>query len=162
VIGMNLAYEDPGENVPFLGQDGQPLDGSSPEALAWVDKTTADSVAALGADGRKVVIIEPIPVAPPKMNPLSCLSKADVVQQCRYVAKAGPDALEQYYRQVGEQHDNVWSADIDKLVCPYLPICDPIVDGQIVKFDGSHITARYATAIAPAIDAYFRNDAILD
>lgn len=36
---------------------------------------------------------------------------------------------------------------MDRLVCPYLPICDPVVDGEIVKLDQGHITATYARRV---------------
>jgi len=38
-------------------------------------------------------------------------------------------------------------------VCPYLPICDPVIDGIVVKFDRQHLTAQFATRIADPIDA---------
>jgi hypothetical protein len=84
-----------------------------------------------------------------------------VVQECRYIASAEADNLEEMYRKLDSENADVWSADLDRLVCPYLPICDPILDGQIVKLDGSHLTARYTTAIAPSIDAYLKDNAVL-
>jgi hypothetical protein len=48
----------------------------------------------------------------------------------------------------------VVAADFDRLVCPFLPICDPVVNGEIVKSDGTHLTARFAESIAPEISTY--------
>ena len=42
------------------------------------------------------------------------------------------------------------------VVCPFLPICDPIVNDQIVKWDPTHLTAQFAASIAPAVDDYLK------
>jgi hypothetical protein len=55
----------------------------------------------------------------------------------------------------------VTSADFDRLVCPFLPICDPVVNGQIVKFDGTHLTAKFVTSIAPEVDAYLKDAGLI-
>jgi hypothetical protein len=47
-------------------------------------------------------------------------------------------------------------ADFAKLYCPYLPICDPVIGGIVVRFDSQHITARFAESLAPAVLAYLR------
>jgi hypothetical protein len=56
----------------------------------------------------------------------------------------------------------VWSLDLDHLVCPYLPICDPVVDNQIVKIDETHLTAKFGKAIAPSIDSYLKDNGLID
>ena len=106
-----------------------------------------------------MLIIEPIPIAP--INPLDCLSKAKVLEQCRYVAATAPDPVETFYRQAAQRDDHVVSADFDRLVCPFLPICDPIVNKQIVKQDATHLTAAFATSIAPAVNAYLKQIGVI-
>jgi hypothetical protein len=27
----------------------------------------------------------------------------------------------------------IYDVDIDKLICPFMPICDPVIDGMIVE-----------------------------
>jgi hypothetical protein len=107
-----------------------------------------------------VLIIEPIPGAA-RLDPLVCLSKATVREECRYAVKPMPDPLERLYRQLADPETGVFSADFDRLVCPFLPICDPIVDNQIVKFDSTHITDKFAVAIAPQVDEYLKQTAII-
>ena len=41
------------------------------------------------------------------------------------------------------------SVDLDRLVCPFLPICDPIVDGHVVQIDGHHLSPAAASARPP-------------
>jgi hypothetical protein len=108
---------------------------------------------------RKVVLIEPIPVT--KFNPLDCLSKATYLEQCRYVASTVPDRLERFFRQLARQDHNVYDVDLDHLVCPFLPICDPIVNHQIVKWDPTHLTVKFAQSIAPQLNTYLQQDNVL-
>jgi hypothetical protein len=96
-----------------------------------------------------------------KHDPRTCLSKAVVLEECRYAARATADPLERLYRELDHRYADVWSADFDRLVCPFLPICDPIVDHQIVKFDRTHLTDKFAVAIAPQVDEYLKQTGII-
>ena len=69
--------------------------------------------------------------------------------------------LEKLYRTVDKQDDNVWSLDIDRLVCPYLPICDPIINHHIVTIDGAHLTATFSSTLEQPIAELFRSNGIL-
>jgi peptidoglycan/LPS O-acetylase OafA/YrhL len=158
IVVMEVAHEDR-QVTEYLGPNRSVMKGDAPAYLQWIEKTTSDSVNALRADGRKVLMVEPIPVAP--SDPLACLSKSKVLEQCSYVATKNGDFIERYYRQLADHDDRVWSLDLDHLVCPYLPICDPVVNGQIVKLDVSHLTAKFAKSIAPPIDAYLKDNGIL-
>ena len=55
----------------------------------------------------------------------------------------------------------MWSPDLDQLVCPYLPICDPIVDETVVKADHSHLSRQFAVTLAPAIGAYLESNGLI-
>jgi hypothetical protein len=118
----------------------------------------ADSLAQLRRAGRKIVIIEPTPVAP--TNPLHCLSRAKGLDQCRYVANLEPTPLERYYRSLANGTD-VFTLDLDKVVCPYLPICDPVVNGMIVKRDYAHLTWVFGASLSDELLAFLRDNRIL-
>lgn len=51
--------------------------------------------------------------------------------------------------------------DLDRLVCPYLPICDPIVNRMVVRADESHLTPEFAVSLWPAIEDHLTNNGIL-
>jgi peptidoglycan/LPS O-acetylase OafA/YrhL len=158
IFTMNVDHEDR-DVLPYLGPDGKFAASGSPTSVRWLRETTNDSLAKLRATGSKVVLLEPTPVAP--FDPLDCLSKSTYVEDCRYIANAKPVSLETDYRELDERYDDVWSVDMDELVCPYLPICDPIVGGEIVKWDASHLTTAYVQAIAPQLDGYLRQSGII-
>jgi len=117
-------------------------------------------VTELRAGGRKVVLIQPTPFSP-KIDPLSCLSQAKVVEECRFVSGTEPSSLERLYRRLDQQDDDVWSLDLDHVVCPYLPICDPIVDDHVVRNDATHLTVAFSESIGPEIDKNFKENGIL-
>jgi peptidoglycan/LPS O-acetylase OafA/YrhL len=160
IITMNLGYENPVEPLDFTNAQGQILDRRSSGYYADIETATTRSIAAMSAGGRrKIVLLEPIPVT--RFNPLDCLSKAKYLEQCRYVASAEPDRLDLFFRQLAKRDHNVWSIDLNHLVCPFLPICDPIVNGQIVKWDPTHLTVKFAQSIAPQLNQYLQQNNIL-
>jgi peptidoglycan/LPS O-acetylase OafA/YrhL len=155
VVAMNFGYEI--SLVAFADANGRALLG--PRAMRVLKAATTQSLAELRAGGRKVVIIEPIPHPP--FDPIQCLSHAKVLEECRYPAPAPSDWLERFSRQLARRDKGVVSADFDRLVCPFLPICDPIVNNQIVDWDAAHLTAGFAKTLAPPIDDYLKQTGII-
>jgi peptidoglycan/LPS O-acetylase OafA/YrhL len=140
------------------GRTFQPGDEGFEQALT--DESAA-SISTLTGAGRKLVIIEPIPIATKDGDPINCLSSASRVDDCIYQANSQPTTLENFYRGEVAQR-SVWSSvDLDRLVCPRLPACDPVVDGIIVKRDSNHITGTFAAHIADHVEAILRQDGVL-
>ncbi|MSO86064.1 MAG: acyltransferase [Acidimicrobiia bacterium] len=160
VVAMNLGYER-GEMMTVLGPDGDELLSGSAELEDWIEETTTRSLAELRAGGRKVVLLDPIPYAGDGFNPLSCLSEAEVVDECRYVADPTRSSLEALYRELDAADDQVWSLDLDGLVCPFLPICDPIVNGVVVNSDFTHLTSSFVKTLAPDLYEYLIENGVL-
>jgi peptidoglycan/LPS O-acetylase OafA/YrhL len=121
---------------------------------------TATSIQQLEASARKIVIMEPIGLAPVDFDPLDCLSSGKPASQCTYKMQANATPIELFYRSLSD-HERVFSLDADRLVCPQKPICDPIVRGLIVKRDGSHLTIKYAASLAPFITKDLRRLGVL-
>lgn len=166
VVVASLDY--PARGLEYVGPDGEPLALGSPEADELVQELTRASLAELRRDGRRVLLVEPTPLTPLpadrsvlRLNPVACLSTATVIEECRYVVDPGPSSLERLYRRIDDDDDRVWSLDVDRLVCPYLPICDPILDGHVVQIDGEHLTSGFASSLIPPISAYLRDNGIL-
>lgn len=161
IFVMNLGYEVPGQLAGYLNEDGTPGDRTSAEHAEWLARATADSFTRLESGGRTVVVLEPVPLPAEPFDPLDCLSAADWLEQCRYVVSTGPSALEREYRRLDGTDDRLWSVDLDSVVCPFLPICDPIVGGQVVKVDDTHLSPGFARSLAPHLADYLRSNGIL-
>ena len=121
-------------------------------------ETSAWSDGWLERPGRKIVIIEPIPLTGGGFNPLSCISEGSP-SKCAYQANLHPTPLEQYYRHTGLK--SVYSLDLDRWVCPRWPTCDAIVGNIIVKRDVSHLTATFARSLYPRLVTLLQDDGIL-
>jgi len=146
-VVMNLEY-------PTFRPDGNE---AGPFAIA---AATTASLAALEVGGRDVITIDPIPAASrhnTSFDPLACLSKAKWLEECRYNAPTAPLPLEELYRRLAGQDDKVHVLNLNDQVCPLLPICDPVVDGHIVKQDASHLTIAFSESLAPEVDRYLKS-----
>jgi hypothetical protein len=126
-----------------------------------LERSTEDAIRILRKPGRTLVIIEPIPAPLTDLDPLQCLSSGHAVEECRYVTMPDPTPLERFYRQLAAKYDDVVSLDVDRLVCPYLPICDPVVNGVVVRWDPGHLTQTFARALGPAIGVTLRKQGVL-
>jgi peptidoglycan/LPS O-acetylase OafA/YrhL len=123
---------------------------------AYVGDASAiiDSIHALEHASRKIVLIEDVPIATAS-DPFKCLSGAKVLEECRYLADPNPTPAEIVYREAATADPrHVFSANLDRLVCPFLPICDPVIGGHIVKFDPQHLTVDFSEYIAPQVESY--------
>jgi hypothetical protein len=127
------------------------LEGSDPAAL--VEVLSTESVERFIADGRRTVLVEPIPIPnPPRQDQLSCLSEASFVEEC--VNEATPsEAEERVYRDLARNSSSVMAIDLDRLVCPELPLCAPIVDGVVVRTDTDHLSVSFVETLVGPIEA---------
>ena len=93
--------------------------------------------------------------------PLQCLSDGKSASQCTFRENPAPTQLELAFRKVASQTSDVWSLNLDRLVCPREPICDSIVGNVIVYRDDGHITGTFALSQSDAIEKMFVQKRIL-
>jgi len=137
--------------LPLTFPDGRKLSSADPGYMQAFEDASAASIDALQPAIRRVVIIEPTPSTYP-LNPLSCLSTGRPPSHCVYKVDATPSPLELYYRTLSRNGD-IRSLDVDRVVCPRLPVCDAGVGGVITRRDANgHLTASFARSVAGAID----------
>ena len=125
-----------------------------------LEAVTTKSIGRLSAPGRKIVLFEPTPLSPLADDPLSCLSTGSAASKCVYTANRRPTPFELSLRAMAARPD-VWSVDLDRLACPRLPLCDPIIGNVIVKRDFSHLTATYTSTLANPLFAILHRPRIL-
>jgi peptidoglycan/LPS O-acetylase OafA/YrhL len=162
VIAINYGFDDTSVGSfagVARGETGPGVYRGQPEFRTLMTNATRQSAAALTAGGAKLIIVEPIPIA--RTNPTACLVRTHLIEPCRYVAPNGPTVLEPFYRQLAAENHDIYSANFDRIVCPFLPICDPVIAGHIVKVDADHLTVEFANYIAPAVDAYLKDQGII-
>jgi peptidoglycan/LPS O-acetylase OafA/YrhL len=161
VVLAHRAVDDPASAVPIVGDETGRVGSLTPEGEELLRVQSAATVDHLRARDLRVVIIEPVPVTADDSNPLDCLSTESDVAACRFVANARPTPQEQAFRELAADDQAVWSLDLDASTCPYLPICDPVVDGIVVRRDNTHITTRYARTLVDLFEQYFVGNGIV-
>jgi peptidoglycan/LPS O-acetylase OafA/YrhL len=150
VVLMSANQVNPRRLLRIYDADGGALPDDSPEWGARYEQSTRETVRLLRGKARRVVILEPIPQpADPKTpHPIECLGGATYVEECRFVARPGPAGIEVVYRRIANSEDRVEVLDLDRVVCPFLPICDPVVNGHVVRADVGHLGAPFARTLA--------------
>jgi peptidoglycan/LPS O-acetylase OafA/YrhL len=158
IVLVHHPFDDAG-GAPDMRADGTLIHPGTAAFGAAVRNAARATIEQLETDGRKIVIYEPTPLAPQGFHPLTCLTQKKFLDDCRYVASP-PTPIERFYRSVANG-ETVFTQDLDRLVCPYYPICDPVVRGVVVKRDPQHITAAYSKMLAAPIGAILVADGII-
>ena len=159
IVLMNIGYGHPGPYPSVQDSNHHVLTPKEFQAA-----TTA-SVAQLRAPGRKLLLIEPIPLPrkpDPFFNPYTCLEKAKTEEECRYTTWLGLTGIQKLYRKLAAEHNGVYDLDLSRMVCPLLPVCDPVVDGSIVKKDQSHLKVLFSIKLVPEVEMYLKSYGLED
>ena len=159
IVLVNRSLDDPAWPVAIRTPQGV-LSPGSEQIGPQLRALTKQSIAILREGRRKLVIVEPIPIAAEDDDPLDCLSSATNVDQCIYQANTTRTPIENVYKQ-SVKAGAVWTIDLDRLVCPRLPTCDPIVNNMIVKRDSTHVTGKFAASMGDEVGALLHDDGVL-
>ena len=124
-------------------------------STAAMRRATVASVPQLSAKGRTIVLVNPLVRAPIDAPPLACLASAKYLEDCRFVGDMNPSRTDAIYQQVAGTNRDVVIADLDSLSCPYLPICDPVIDGIVARWDQQHLTTAFSASLGDELAAYF-------
>lgn len=106
---------------------------------------TAATISALGAPDRRLVVVEPRPSSP--FDPPSCLSGATILEECAFLAGSQSVTEAIMLRELATELGTFSTVDLLDLVCPRYPVCDPIIEGTLVRYDRDHLYAGFAQSI---------------
>ncbi|HAP76725.1 MAG TPA: hypothetical protein DCR14_11635 [Acidimicrobiaceae bacterium] len=129
---------EPSFAVSARGSD-TPLDA------AELTAASIDSLDRLDVPGRTLVVLGPRPTAP--FDVWSCLGVARFQEDCLFVASHEADTQESALVSALADRPGIIHISVAPLVCPRLPVCDPIVDGVAVRIDTDHLHPRFATQL---------------
>jgi peptidoglycan/LPS O-acetylase OafA/YrhL len=127
----------------FLPGDGVDAEAPIDDVVAQATRQSLDEFRAMGA---RVMLMEPLPYG--ARDPNICMSGAETVADCTYEANAEPFPTERTYRAEDAARDDVWAVDADSLACPFLPLCLPYLDGQLVFFNRFHLSGLWVQSHA--------------
>lgn len=129
---------DRGTRSDSFFRAGPGLDGTIAEVVAATTATTLDRFHELGV---RTVLFEPLPYGP--KVPTICVSGASTVGDCAYEVEPGPFPTEATYRREADDRDDVWAVDADRLACPFLPVCLPMIHRELVFENQFHLSNRW-------------------
>jgi peptidoglycan/LPS O-acetylase OafA/YrhL len=147
-------------DVVVLMNSPRPFEGTPQDPVDTLAESRA-TIETLRSRGARIIIIEPMPLRT-GLDPLDCLARAEAVEDCRFVVSGKPTPLEKLFRRLDAQSPDVTSVNLDRLACPYLPICDPVLDGTIVRWNFSHLSKPYIRQITDDFDRYFTDNRLVD
>jgi hypothetical protein len=140
VVVVNDAYDDP--SYPRTMGVGTDLVESAP-APALIGAIPPASAEMMRSTGQ-FVVIRPWPSLP--FSQRDCLSSATFVAECVGTAIT-PLPSDATLLSTAEGLPGMSIVDLNTTICPRLPTCDAVVDGQIVRMDQDHLTYDFARSI---------------
>ena len=138
IIVTNRIFDSP-FRIQLKGMRG--FENVNQLASATLDKYTAD--------GRRVLIVEPIPETNGFDSRVCFLNASTPAERqlCAFEISLEPTAFELFEREMDATRNNVVTVNIDDWVCPRAPICDPTGNGSIVWADDNHMAPGYARTL---------------
>jgi hypothetical protein len=92
-----------------------------------------------------VVVVERM-IMPETFHPTDCLSTANQAAKCAVPVPLGTSSTDALTIAMAARDPQVDTVDLNPAFCPTAPMCQPVVDGEIVWRDDHHVTARFAEA----------------
>jgi hypothetical protein len=163
VVVVNRVLDGPSRRTTdqYIGPRGEHFTWGDANFEPILIGVSRSSLAQLRRTGRDVVIIEPIPQSASTFDPLDCLSKGKALRECEFRTNKKPTQLERAYRVAADEASDISTINMDRAVCPRLPICDPIIHDDIVSRDGRHLTGTFARSLWPVLDAKLHDAHVL-
>ena len=117
------------------------VDDDNRDVNAAIEAATATTLDIITRNGARAVILEPLPYS--HTDPTRCLSGAAIVADCAYLANTDPFPSEQIARRLDAGDDDVFVVDYDTIACPLLPLCLPLIDGELVFRNQFHLSNQW-------------------
>ena len=112
------------------------------KAIAETSKATLDTIARTGA---RAVVVEQM-IMPETFRPDDCLTSAADPGQCAVPVPLGTSPTDALLIAEASRKPSLYTVDLNPALCPSAPLCQAVVDGEIVWRDDHHVTARFAAA----------------
>jgi len=130
------------------------LEDGAPGLVGAVAKAenqlTRPALAELQRSAKHIVIIQPLPYTTNKVGPRACLEHVRFVEQCRF-RPGKPTSQLVLLEKIAKTDPAVDIIHTDRMVCPLLTVCDPVIDGKVVWADPQHLTLSFAKTMTDRV-----------
>lgn len=121
------------------------LRDGSPDSLEVATlKATRDTLGKIDKVAKRVLLTQTI-VTANSFDPNECMTSTEDPQECAVPVPTRVSATDGYYLTAATENDNFYSVDLNPAFCPSAPLCQPVVDGEVVWRDREHLTPPFAT-----------------
>jgi peptidoglycan/LPS O-acetylase OafA/YrhL len=153
IIVTNRVFDSP-FRIQLKGMRG--FENVNQLAIATLDKYTAD--------GRNVLIVEPIPETNAFDSRVCFLNASTPAERqlCTFEISMEPTKFELFEKEMDAKRSNVATINIDDWVCPRAPICDPTGNGSIVWADDNHMAPGYARTLGQRMADFLKATQFLE
>jgi hypothetical protein len=128
------------DNPAIYGHTLVRTGGSSESLHQLLRDTTNQTLATITATGARVLLMDSIVVS--SFDPLVCLSRVTYVDQCDVPVPTHAPFTDLIYGQAAHRLPNVYTLDINRIVCPTEPICLPMIGRIPVWRNFNHYTPQ--------------------
>jgi hypothetical protein len=157
VVLVSRQRDDEAEWSGLVGRrDGrkQPYD----EMVYGATTETIDKIQSLVP---RTLLVQSI-VMPNTFEPDDCLTSTPDATRCAVPVPTVPPASDGYFQAAAAASPKVWTVNLTPAFCPAAPVCEPVVDGDIVWRDDHHVTATFARHREPQVWDLIRASGVLD
>ncbi|WP_372727926.1 acyltransferase family protein [Nocardioides sp.] len=147
---LDLKYRD---TLTRIGGSDETVD----ELVANTTRETLDRLSELGT--RTLVVHDTIRV---DGDPLDCLARATYVAECLVPVPIGTSVTDSILVSEAVARDDMFSVDINPVICPDAPLCRPILRGRVVWRDFNHLTTKITLKLRNRIWARVEATGALD
>lgn len=157
VVLVGQSYTLDPKFTPATLQRAGGSDETVEELLQNTTTETLDTIAALGS--RSLVMLDTLRA---DENLLSCLAAARLLSECTVSVPLADDPSDAIYVAEDVRRPDVYTFDIDPLLCPDAPVCRPVLRGRVIWHDDTHLTTRIGVFLRERIWERIRLTGVLD
>jgi peptidoglycan/LPS O-acetylase OafA/YrhL len=136
VIVVSQSYDTGGQ---FDDTNLQRVGGSDESVEKLLLHTTRDTLQKLHNIGTRVLIVHNTIKA--DFDPLDCLAGATYIERCLVPEPTSQAPSDGFYDAEDIAHDDIFTVDVNPVICPDAPLCRPILNGRVVWREFNHLTA---------------------
>ncbi len=108
-----------------------------------VYEATRDTLAKIRRLVPRTLVVQSM-VMPNDFEPDDCLTSSPDASRCAVPVPTLAPASDGYFQAAAAASPKIWTVSFTPAFCPDAPICEPVVDGDIVWRDNHHVTATFA------------------
>lgn len=98
----------------------------------------------------------------PEKDPNECLTTVSDPEECTIPMRPRNRPTDGFYLTAAAQDPDVFTVDLNPAFCPTMPVCQPVVDGEIVWREHLHLTPSFAAKQRHEVWRLIRRSGVLD